>query len=75
MKRISYTLVAALFLLSGALSAQPTTYYIAPGGSGAQTGLSWGDAAPSINSIINNVSGDVIFCLKAGTYGPIKIWG
>lgn len=74
MKRILY-LVAALFLLSGALSAQPTTYYIAPGGSGAQTGSSWSDAAPSINSIINNVSGDVIFFLKAGTYGPIKIWG
>ena len=80
MKRILYTLVAALFLLSGALSAQQTTYYIAPGGTG--TGLPlpgdssvWDNAASSINSIINNVSGDVIFCLKAGTYGPIKIWG
>ena len=79
-KTLKYYETDFIYLLSGALSAQQTTYYIAPGGTG--TGLPlpgdssvWDNAASSINSIINNVSGDVIFCLKAGTYGPIKIWG
>lgn len=80
MKPKIFTAIATLFLFIGTISAQVPVYYIAPEGTGngvPQLGDEsvWTNAAPSINSILDTIGGDLIFYMKAGTYGPIKVWG
>ncbi|MGM9806414.1 MAG: hypothetical protein ACI3Z7_08320, partial [Candidatus Aphodosoma sp.] len=66
--------IFAMFLVAVTVDAQQLQrYFIAPGGAGLKNGLTWEDAAPSINSIINNAQGDVELYMKRGVYGPVQI--
>lgn len=64
--------VIAMFLVAVTVDAQQR-YFIVPGGAGYQDGLTWGSAAPSINSIVGNMQGVVEVFVKGGVYGPVQI--